>query len=438
MRLIFFFFLFLNTVNAQDINSRQAYQSYSNRVVQVRVVEKSSRGKAGIGSGFYVDDNGLLVSNYHVVSSFVNSPEQFRLDIIESDGKQSEVELLYIDVVHDLALLKVNKKSESYFSSFNTSIGYGEKIFSIGNPRDLGFTIVEGIYNGAVKNSRLEKLNFSGSLNPGMSGGAAFDSNGQLVGVNVSTAGNQLSFLVPAKYVVKMLENYKINPNAVSDIDSDFIKLASSQVYQDQEEKFSSLLETDEFEKIKLENFSVPGKFINSLKCWSDSESKKDQHYRYLNYSCSTSELIYLDKDIKVGNLYLYYLLVTNEGLNSFSFSSKIQQILSTYRSGLRGKKEDFEKFKCEKDFVSLNSSSNATADSKYWLNLCTRKYKKLENLYDMVLIGASVDSSEQSLIFYNSASAISSQNIKAFSKKFLKNIVSNTSDQDAKSEGAN
>ena len=112
----------LRHVKAESLNSKQAYKSYSDRVVQVRVVEKSSRGKSSIGSGFYVSSDGLLVSNYHVISSFVFNPEQFSLDIIDSKGVKSEVELLYTDVVHDLALLRVNKKTESYFSLFNTNI----------------------------------------------------------------------------------------------------------------------------------------------------------------------------------------------------------------------------------------------------------------------------------------------------------------------------
>lgn len=392
---------------AQTNDPKDVFSAFSERVVQIRVIEESSGGKLSIGSGFYVSPNGFIVSNYHVVSSYVLNPSRFKIDLIDKSENNLGVELLYVDVIHDLALLKVDKTVESYFTDFSTIPKAGERIFSIGNPQDLGFTIVEGIYNGTVKESRLQKLNFSGSLNPGMSGGAAFNSEGKLIGVNVSTAGNQLSFLVPATYVAQMIDEYHKGET----IPDDFLKLAESQIFEDQKHKFNELLSSN-FNKVKLKDYSVPSGLMPSLKCWSDSEEKKDEHYQYLNHVCSTSELVFLSQDTSVGNMYLYYLLVENKGLNPFSFSSRIQQLLSSYTSGQKGDKENFGNYKCVKSFVG-----------NYWVNTCLRKYKKFESLYDLTIVGAAVDSSEHSLVFYNNASAISFENAKKFSKKFLESI---------------
>jgi serine protease Do len=415
MRSCFAVLLIFIATNCFAQDSKDVFSAFSQRVVQIRVVEESSRGKASIGSGFYISADGLIVSNYHVVSSFVLNPERFRIDLIDQSENNLNVELIYVDVVHDLALLKVEKKVESYFDDFKAVPKAGERIYSIGNPQDLGFTIVEGIYNGPVKESRLQKLNFSGSLNPGMSGGAAFNSEGKLVGVNVSTAGNQLSFLVPAAYVHEMIESY----NKGSELSNDFLKLAEKQIYEDQKQKFETILATP-FAKVSLKDYSVPSALLPSLKCWSDSEEKKEEQYQYLNHVCSTSELIFLSPETSVGNLYVYYLLVENKGLNPFSFSSKIQHLLSTYTSSARGNKEDFSNYKCIKNFVNPDSKNGPT----FWINACMRRYQKFDSLYDLTLVGAAVDSSKESLVFYSNASAVSFDNAQKLTKKFLENIT--------------
>ena len=412
IRAFLFLLIFVQISFAESADPKDVFLAFSSRIVQIRVVEESSGGKASIGSGFYINPDGLLVSNYHVVSSYVLNPERFKIDLVDSSEKAVGVELLYVDIIHDLALLKVDQKSPSYFDDFSTIPNAGERIFSIGNPQDLGFTIVEGIYNGPVKESRLQKLNFSGSLNPGMSGGAAFNVSGKLVGVNVSTAGNQLSFLVPAAYVGQMLAQYKSG----ADASSNFLKLAEKQIYTDQKQKFSALL-SSEFTKVNLKKFSVPSALLPSLKCWSDSEDKPEEAYQYLNHVCSTSELIFLSQDSSVGNIYLFYLLVENKGMNSVSFAAKVQQILSTYTSGTKGDKEDYSNYKCIRDFVN-------PGDTTFWVNTCIRKYKKFESLYDLTLVAASVDSSSESLIIYSNISALSFENAQKFSSKFLENLT--------------
>ena len=55
----------------------------------------------------------------------------------------------------------------------------------MGNPHDLGMTIIEGTYNGLIQTSRFQKILFSGSLNSGMSGGPAMDDKGRVIGVGV-------------------------------------------------------------------------------------------------------------------------------------------------------------------------------------------------------------------------------------------------------------
>ena len=70
--------------------------------------------------------------------------------------------------------------------------------------------MVPGPTNGLVEHSYEDRLLFSGSLNPGMSGGPSLNSQGDVIGVNVATAGSQLSFLVPVKKVKRMLAKNRV------------------------------------------------------------------------------------------------------------------------------------------------------------------------------------------------------------------------------------
>ena len=72
--------------------------------MQVRTLLKGQDSQASVGSGFLVDESGLLITNYHVVSQYALEPERYRLRFATTDGLEGPVELIDIDVRHDLAL----------------------------------------------------------------------------------------------------------------------------------------------------------------------------------------------------------------------------------------------------------------------------------------------------------------------------------------------
>ena len=111
-----------------------------------------------------------------------------------------------IDVANDLALVRVDHHDQPFFEfderAVHGELPKGERLYSMGNPLDLGFTIVEGTYNGLVDRSYNERVHFSGALNPGMSGGPTVTAEGLVVGINVAKrmGGELVSFLVPARF----------------------------------------------------------------------------------------------------------------------------------------------------------------------------------------------------------------------------------------------
>ena len=92
------------------------FRSYSDRVVKIEVQETGSAAKASIGSGFFVSADGRLVTNYHVVAEVVQHPDRYRAFVVlEDDDGTSPVEILNVDVTHDLAIVQSGRSPERYF-----------------------------------------------------------------------------------------------------------------------------------------------------------------------------------------------------------------------------------------------------------------------------------------------------------------------------------
>ena len=191
---------------AQDWSTEEIFARYKAAVVQVRIVDERGGEKSSLGSGFFISDAGEIVSNYHVVADLVEHPGQFRAEYVLDDGQTGPLTLRTVDVVHDLSLLQAENLRRPFLAIESNLPAKGERLYAFGNPYDLGMTIIEGTYNGLLEKSLYERIHFSGSINPGMSGGPTVDRNGNVIGVNVATAGNQVSFLVPAGYVLGLME----------------------------------------------------------------------------------------------------------------------------------------------------------------------------------------------------------------------------------------
>ncbi|MBL4673732.1 MAG: trypsin-like peptidase domain-containing protein [Arenicella sp.] len=151
----------------------ETFQDYYDQVYQIRVVSPKAGSKSSIGSGFQVSSDGLIVTNYHVISSFAQAPENHKIEYQSHTGQKGALELLDFDVINDLAILRHSSPSTRFLSFSDTMLSKGETVYALGNPRDYGTSLVKGPNNGMVEHSYNEQILFSGSLNPGMSGGPA-------------------------------------------------------------------------------------------------------------------------------------------------------------------------------------------------------------------------------------------------------------------------
>ena len=198
-------------------STSEVFRRHAGRVVKIQVTESSSGAKASIGSGFHVSDAGHVITNYHVVSDVVADPDRYHVDVMETGGSTVRATVVGIDVVHDLAVLTLQRTGAPFFAIASDPLEQGTRVYALGHPHDLGLAIVEGTYNGRLEHALYDRIHFTGSLNPGMSGGPAITASGEVMGVNVSTAGDQVSFLVPADRVERLLARVRAPGYAAPD-----------------------------------------------------------------------------------------------------------------------------------------------------------------------------------------------------------------------------
>jgi serine protease Do len=202
--------------------ARQMYDQARSRLLQIRVVSKGRTTQTGVGSGFYVSADGLIVTNFHVISKVALKPDKYQALFLSADAQQGELKLLAFDIRNDLAVLKptIEAKAPSFFTfrPLNNEVNRGERIFSMGNPLDIGFAVVEGTYNGLIAKSFYPQIFFSGAINPGMSGGPALDEQGRIIGINVAKRldGESVAFLVPAAKALALIERTIALPAATA------------------------------------------------------------------------------------------------------------------------------------------------------------------------------------------------------------------------------
>jgi len=170
----------------------------------------------GAGTGFVITEDGLIVTNKHVVLD-----EQAKYTIKTSDGKEYEGKVLARDPIADVAIVKIEAKGLPALSFGDSDkIRIGETVIAIGNAlSEFQNTVTKGVISGV--NRRVvaggagldevieEALQTDAAINPGNSGGPLLDLDGKVIGMNtaVDRNGQSLGFSIPANTIKRIAES---------------------------------------------------------------------------------------------------------------------------------------------------------------------------------------------------------------------------------------
>jgi S1-C subfamily serine protease len=171
----------------------------------------------GSGTGFVINPEGEILTNYHVVSE---NPRE--LSVTLSDKKVLKARVIGYDPKNDLALIKIaaGRKLPTLRLGDSDHLVVGQKVLAIGNPFTFEGTLTTGIVSSLGRDIETEgehrlvgMIQTDAAINPGNSGGPLLDSHGNVIGINTAIYGQQgsigIGFAMPIARAKAMLEEYQ-------------------------------------------------------------------------------------------------------------------------------------------------------------------------------------------------------------------------------------
>jgi S1-C subfamily serine protease len=180
--------------------------------------------KTGIGTGFIINEEGQIVTNFHVI----NGSQNITVTLSGTDHKEYKARVLGFRRRDDLALLKIDAGRKLPYVRLGDSenLQVGQKVLAIGNPFGFDGTLTTGIVSSLGRNLPNENgvmmeglIQTDAAINPGNSGGPMFDSRGSVIGINTMIYGSQtatgeagsigIGFAMPINKAKSMLDEYR-------------------------------------------------------------------------------------------------------------------------------------------------------------------------------------------------------------------------------------
>ena len=201
-----------NTVHAVVHVMNTSTMSAPMTIQDLFMGRSSQRPQIGTGSGVIISPDGYIITNNHVINGAQN------ISITLNDNKTYTAELIGTDEKTDIALLKIDADEDLPYATFGDSdqAKVGEWVLAVGNPFNLNSTVTAGIISAKARDlsgvSAQSFIQTDAAVNPGNSGGALVNTNGDLIGINTaisSQTGSYIgySFAVPSNIARKVVED---------------------------------------------------------------------------------------------------------------------------------------------------------------------------------------------------------------------------------------
>jgi len=400
-------------------SARRIYDVGRPRLLQVRTLLRDQDSQASVGSGSLVGPDGLILTNYHVVSQVALEPQRYRLSFQTVDGVTGALQLIAFDVVHDLALVRmasppatIANRGVFEFRPAATPLAQGERIFSLGNPLDVGFAVVEGTYNGLVERSFLPQILFSGSLNPGMSGGPVLDDKGHIVGVNVATRrdGQQISFLVPAEFAQALIASGAHAKPITTSVETTM----AAQLMQHQQQLTQRFIALP-WRETKHAHYSVPVPQEDFMRCWGSSSPSDSKGLSFERSDCQMDTAIFINESLRTGDMSVRHEVYDGSKLGALRYAQEAGE--SFRNEGMGRRTHDLTAPKCREDFVDSGGLTMRTV-------MCLRAYRHLPGLYDVAVLSQSVDAKTEGVQGRFDARGVSFQNALLLARHYLQGFA--------------
>jgi serine protease Do len=170
---------------------------------------KFKRELRGLGTGMIIDNQGHILTNYHVVGG------ADKIEVLLTDGRKYQAKVIGTDPKTDLAVIRISADEALPYVTFGDSdkLEVGDWVVAIGHPRGLDQTVTQGIISAKHRQGIMDPSNYQdylqtdAAINPGNSGGPLLNLQGQVIGVNAAIASESggfegIGFAIPSNMAV--------------------------------------------------------------------------------------------------------------------------------------------------------------------------------------------------------------------------------------------
>ena len=368
---------------ATSENARDVLARVRPAVIQIKGFFGSNTAQAFHGTGFAVAEDGVFMSNYHVVAQQVQFPDKYRLEYRTAEGKTGAITVLAIDVRHDLAVVRAAGHAPAPLKLESAALAKGERAYAVGYPLDVGLTITEGVSNGRVEDSFDPRIHYSGAINGGMSGGPAFNAAGNVIGVNVSGYRFEqlVSFLVPAEHAQTLLErSHKPRTGAAG-----LNKEVQAQMRAHAGELLGAL--KGEMLTQPTSGYRLPAKLAPFIDCNASGDPTPGQPVQIVRINCAAKAGLYVQQGLYSGDLKYSHFVLSTDKLDAWRFAHRLSELASA--TGAYGSRRHVGPFSCDNRNLRLKGFDASVM-------VCVRGYRKLEGLYDFTVRVSSLNGSKR------------------------------------------
>lgn len=392
-------------------SAKESFEKLSPLMFQVKTSASPDLEKSSYGTGWVVRENGLLITNFHVVAESVLKPKKNNIYVMV-DGVAINAQVVGLDIVNDLALVKIDKTFAKTVKISAETPTRGDEVFSLGLPEDLDWTVVKGTYNGIIKHGPYQLIHMSSPINPGMSGGPTVNRKSELIGVNVSgkRASQEISFAIPAEYVRELVQKYEIRKGDLNIVDE---METQARLLQD---KLKDLIFAGLKKEKKLLQWHLPT-YPSSVRCWGQNQADEDEaRYDISEESCSIEHSIYLDGQRTFGLFQSDVKVLTNKRLNSSQWmkaqGAEWTESTAWVREFNKASLINFDKPKCVRERVQIGKSVRLVR----WCRQKILPFKDLEDNFLSIL----VQRKDRALVLDYTLSGFTEANVREIVKTYL------------------
>lgn len=378
------FFFLLNIlcilfIRSAHADSKKAYEKVKPLIFQVKISANQNLEKSSYGTGFVISKDGLIVTNYHVVSDAIWEEEKNKV-YVQINNELLEAKIKAVDFVNDLSIIQVDHQFDDTIKISHEKPERGTDLYSLGLPEDLDWTVVPGTYNGETSQGPYELIHMSSPINPGMSGGPTVNSNSELVGVNVSGLlfAQQISFAVPARFVGQLLEKVDKSKNPTQ---KDLLSSLERQLTKTQE-KMTQVFLAGFANGKNIENVIIPS-FSKKVRCWGHSQTPDEKKWYFAQgENCRIDQSVRLDDNTFTGTFMTEISLIKNTNMNPFAWATLLGEDWNDNTGAVtffkKKKSVNFSQLKCIRNRVE-----GKNPDQPITIKLCFQRILPFENLYD-------------------------------------------------------